>query len=142
MRSALFQGQLISLANIQAELEASQMSFQRHGYGQWAIIPAAEDAPIGFIGLRYAQDPPQLHISGALDPPCHGLGYGVEAAQTLLQYALRTLKLPRILAQTTADNMPALKLFERVGMRFSRRQQIAGLNLITYAIEPQDLPDI
>lgn len=135
VRRPLFQGHLIARHTIEAEIEASAQSFTRAGFGQWAILPAAEDELMGFIGLRYAQDPPQLHLAGALEPSCWGAGYGAEATRTLLGYLFQALELPRVMAQTPAHNTRALYLMERVGMSFVRRHEIAGLSLVTYALE-------
>jgi [ribosomal protein S5]-alanine N-acetyltransferase len=53
----------------------------------------------------------------ALTKPYRGNGYGTEAARALIDYGLNTLKLQRILAETTPDNQASIQIMKKVGMQ-------------------------
>jgi RimJ/RimL family protein N-acetyltransferase len=65
---------------------------------------------------------PELYLSEvglywALGPTFQGQGYAAEAARALIDYAFAELRLARILATTTHNNLPSQRVMERLGMR-------------------------
>jgi RimJ/RimL family protein N-acetyltransferase len=49
--------------------------------------------------------------------PFWGRGYATEAARAMIAYAFETMKLPRVLADTSADNERSQNVMKRLGMR-------------------------
>lgn len=69
---------------------------------------------IGTCGVRRQHE----HVSEfgcELDPQFWGHGYAYEASATLLALARRTLPFKTILARTTPENTPAIRLVENLG---------------------------
>jgi len=50
-----------------------------------------------------------------LDPTYWSKGFGTEATQLMVDYAFNTLNLNRIQLHVCAENMPAIKIYQRVG---------------------------
>jgi RimJ/RimL family protein N-acetyltransferase len=106
-------------------------------YGDRAIVRKGETRPIGACGLapcilpmaRFIEPTapaskegytPEVGLYYALSKSEQGQGYATETARTLADWALRNLKLARIIATTTYDNAPSQRVMERIGMRTAR----------------------
>jgi RimJ/RimL family protein N-acetyltransferase len=62
----------------------------------------------------------EVGLYWAISPDFQGHGYATEAAQALVDYAFRHLKLKRIIATTTYDNTPSLSVMRKLSMRLER----------------------
>ena len=67
-------------------------------------------------------------------PAYHRQGYAAEAVRAMIGYAVSTLKLERIVATTTYDNLASTGVMRKVGMRIERNPypdpswfQVAGI---------------
>lgn len=58
-----------------------------------------------------------VELSYALGREFHGQGYATEACEALVDHAFRTLRLPRLVNGVDAENLPSVKLCERLGFR-------------------------
>ncbi|MER6156462.1 GNAT family N-acetyltransferase [Streptomyces sp. NPDC001868] len=101
-----------SAARFQADLDA-------RGWGWWAVEVCATGEFIGFTGL----DPVDEHLpfSGVeagwrLARTAWGHGYATEAARAVLDFGFGRLRLPEILAVTTATNLRSQAVMRRLGM--------------------------
>ncbi len=76
--------------------------------------------------------PLDTEIGYAIGKAYWGRGYASEAAQAVIDYAFRTLHIPRIVTPADADNAPSQRLLKRLGFRMQRNvhseyQGIAGV---------------
>lgn len=56
----------------------------------------------------------------AFSPAYQGQGYATEAVKKMVNFAFTHLKLKRIVATTTHDNIPSIKVMERIGMKIEK----------------------
>ena len=56
----------------------------------------------------------------AVAPSHRGRGYAAEAAGALITYAFDTLELKRVVAVTTFDNSPSIRVMRKLGMHIER----------------------
>jgi len=118
-------------------------------YGDRAIVLKQADRLIGSVGFVPCLAPfgqlPSLHSDSrlyttefglyyALSPAYHRQGYAAEAVRAMIDYAFSTLKLKRIVATTTHDNVASIGVMRKVGMRIERNPypdpawfQVAGI---------------
>jgi len=107
-------------------------------FGDRAIILKSTQAVIGAIGyvplldifdqipeLRTAAmvskyTTPEVGLFWAVDPNYQRQGFASEAAQGLIEYAFKHLKLKRILATTEYGNTASQGVMRRVGMKITR----------------------
>ena len=107
-------------------------------YGDRAITLKSTQAVIGAIGYVplldiYDQIPelrqdavashyasPEVGLFWAVDPNHQRQGFASEAAQALIEYAFKHLRLKRILATTEYTNMASQAVMRKVGMRITR----------------------
>lgn len=100
-------------------------SYQRHGLGLLLTELRESRTPIGMCGLLKRDELPEPDIGFALMPDFWNKGFAFEAAAAVLQDAHDRLKLQRILAITSLDNDPSIKLLERLGFKFERVTRLA-----------------
>ncbi len=97
-------------------------SYARHGFGLYAacLRDAGGTAPVGMCGLVKRDGLPNPDVGYAFLERHWGRGYAVECAAATLDYGMRTLGLPRILAITSPDNRGSIRVLEKIGMTFER----------------------
>lgn len=107
-------------------------------YGDQAIVLKSSGTVIGSIGYVplldvYEQIPelcssaapspypiPEVGLFWVIDPPQQRQGYATEAAQMMLVYAFKELRLKRILATTEYTNIASQGVMRKLGMTITR----------------------
>jgi RimJ/RimL family protein N-acetyltransferase len=135
VRRFLWDDREIALAETAALIEASVASFAAHGFGQWLAFLRETDALVGFSGLRFVDQTPDVELLYALAPAHWGQGLAGEAARAVLRHGFAALALPRILARADAPNAASIRVMQRLGMRFVRRGVEHGLDTVCYALD-------
>jgi [ribosomal protein S5]-alanine N-acetyltransferase len=135
VRRFLFDGAVLSAAEIGEAIGASVRDFAAAGQGLWLIsekgrpelagpeLAATELAGteltgtelVGTVGLRPLEDL-GLEIFYSRAPASWGRGYATEAARAVLEYALGPLGLPEVLAEVDQGNTASIAVIERLGM--------------------------
>lgn len=83
----------------------------------WAVVCKDDGHMIGTCGFTkfdFASD--SAEIGYVLSPQYHQKGYGTEAVRAVITFGFETLHLHRIEARFIKENIPSLKLMERVGL--------------------------
>jgi len=115
VRRFLFDGAVLSPAEITRAIEDSTRSFAVAGHGLWLIRERDGADLVGTAGLRPLEDL-GLEIIYTLAPAAWGRGYATEAARVVVEYALGPLGLPEVLAEIDEGNLASVKVVERLGM--------------------------
>jgi RimJ/RimL family protein N-acetyltransferase len=89
---------------------------------QLAITLAPDGQLIGNAGIRLkTPNDREADMGYELDPRYWGCGYATEAADALLAFGFRELKLHRVWAQCIAENAASAHVLEKIGMRLEGR---------------------
>jgi RimJ/RimL family protein N-acetyltransferase len=115
VRRFLFDGTIVSAADVIRVIEASAASFAAAGYGLWLIRETGGRDLVGTAGLRPLEDL-GLEVIYSLAADAQGSGYATEAARAVVQYALGPLGLPAVLAEIDEGNVASAAVAERLGM--------------------------
>ena len=115
VRRFLFDGAVLSAAEIGEAIRASVRDFAATGHGLWLISEKVRPELVGTAGLRPLEDL-GLEIFYSLAPASWGQGYATEAARAVLEYALGPLGLPEVLAEVDQGNTASVAVIERLGM--------------------------
>jgi [ribosomal protein S5]-alanine N-acetyltransferase len=103
-----------SLADIRQVLHEYAM----HTLWDWAIEHRADHKMIGRIGLsHYHPGDQRADLGYALNRRYWSKGYATEAAQTVLRYAFRDLRLNRVGALVLPDNAGSIRVLGKIGMK-------------------------
>ena len=94
---------------------------EERGFTFWVVERKADDALLGFCGLKLASDSGspvegQLEIGWRLREDAWRQGYAREAAAASLDFAFERLEAPHVVALTVAENAASWGLMERLGM--------------------------
>lgn len=96
-------------------------SYEKNGFGLYLVTLKETGAPLGLCGLIRRDTLPDVDIGYALHPDREGQGYAIEAARAVLRYGQETLGLRRIVAITTFDNAPSMRLLAKLGLQLEKR---------------------
>jgi len=104
---------------IQAWIQDMQTSYRARGYGNWAIVTKKTMTCIGYCGLSFAPSldgQSEVALGYRLAQAHWNLGYATEAVKATLNYGLRKLSLPSIVAMIDPANLASICVAEKVGM--------------------------
>jgi RimJ/RimL family protein N-acetyltransferase len=112
-----------ALTQEQSDERASRIdaSFDRHGFGLWAV-EVLDVAPfIGFIGLAVPQFEtsftPCVEIGWRLDADYWGRGYATEGSRAALNFGFDVVGLCEIVSYTVPANLRSRRVMEKIGMK-------------------------
>ena len=92
------------------------------GYGMFSIVERISGEWIGRCGPWFPHGWPEPEIGWALRPEYQGRGYAKEAASTCLDYAVDSLGWKYLAHFIDKDNVPSIKLAERLGASWHREE--------------------
>ncbi|MEE9427162.1 MAG: GNAT family N-acetyltransferase [Paracoccaceae bacterium] len=90
------------------------------GYGMW-MITLAGDQVIGGVGLVHPDDWPRHELTWWLMPDQRGHGYATEASRAVINFGYEKLGWPQVETHMRDENLPARKLAQRLGGKFTGR---------------------
>jgi RimJ/RimL family protein N-acetyltransferase len=125
VRRFLWDAREISREEAEEVLRAGVDSFARNGFGFWGVRPTGNEELIGFCGLRFIGDSPDVEILYGIHPRLWGRGFATEAARAVVAWAFRETRLPRIFAGADPPNAASLRVMEKLGMRFDGNRTTA-----------------
>jgi [ribosomal protein S5]-alanine N-acetyltransferase len=95
-------------------------SYERFGFGLWLVELKATGEAVGLSGLVKRDSLPDVDIGYAFLPRHWSRGYAFESAAAVMEYGRDALGLRRVVAITSLDNAPSIKVLEKLGLRFDR----------------------
>lgn len=92
------------------------------GWVQFSVEERDGGRLVGDVGISPADgEPGVLKVGYTMSPAFQGRGYGTEAVSALVAYAFTTLGADVVRAYASADNLPSIRVAEKVGMRLIER---------------------
>lgn len=142
VRRVIFDDLIIPPEQTAEIIETSEGLFATKRFGLWAARrkePAAGDAPlIGFGGLWYFRDPPELELLYGVGDAHVKRGYGREIAHAVVRYAFETLALPDVRASTHPLHVDSRRVLEALGFVCERQAVAAGIDTVFYTQSATD----
>lgn len=115
-----------SLLSARSYIETGPIaSYERHGFGLYAMQQKVDAALVGMCGLIKRDGLDDVDIGFAVLSRFEGQGLAREAAAATLAYSRDTLELMRVVAITSIDNERSARLLERLGMRFEQMVRLS-----------------
>jgi RimJ/RimL family protein N-acetyltransferase len=92
------------------------------GWVQLSVEERDSNTLVGDVGLSPAEDEPGvIKVGYTVAPAFQGRGYASEAIGALVAYAFGTLDADVVRAYASAENVPSLRVAEKVGMSLIER---------------------
>lgn len=104
------------------------------GFGIWAVEEKRSGKFIGRIGLQLLEWLDDVELVWMLARSTWGNGYATEGVNAVVRFAFESLDLPEVSAVIKLDNLPSLKLAERVGMTRVRELDREGTAFYEYKL--------
>jgi len=104
--------------------EGPVAGYETYGHGLLRVTLKAGHVPIGMCGVLKRDSLPDPDLGFSFLPDYWSKGYAHEAAGAVMRHAREVLHLDRILAITTHDNLPSMRLLGKLGFRFERMTRL------------------
>ncbi len=134
VRRYLLDDEIVSRQWVAEEISGSIASFDRYGFGQWAVFLDPAAPLIGFCGYRFFHQPPERQLLYGIAPEHWGRGLATEAARAMIRFAFEHLDFESVVASTDAPNTASVRVMEKAGLSFEKRLMIDGLDTIYYSL--------
>jgi [ribosomal protein S5]-alanine N-acetyltransferase len=131
-----------STRGIYSQLQAQQVienfidSYQKNGFGMWAVILKESNELIGYCGLAIdlIDDRSEPEIGYRLATKFWGRGLATEAASVCINCGFNRFELPYILGVAERLNTASVRVLKKIGMTFDRETIFRGVQMDCYKI--------
>ena len=107
-------------------------SYTENGFGRFAFRAKTSKRLIGMCG--FLQQDEEIDFGYRYSAETWGKGIGYEAANKVLNYGLEHLKLKKICAGVAIENIPSIKILEKLGFEFEKNFFVAQTKAAKYVI--------
>jgi RimJ/RimL family protein N-acetyltransferase len=104
------------------------------GFGDWSIINKVNSCVIGFAGLHYIKDVPEVNIGYAFAQSVWRRGYAYEACSEILSHGFGYLDLEQIIAVIWPQNQASINLATKCGLTYWKQIKWKGSKRVVYSI--------
>jgi RimJ/RimL family protein N-acetyltransferase len=134
----LSDGQPLSRADAWRQMAFVVGHWQLKGYGMWAVEEAATGRLAGRIGFLNPEGWPGFELGWTLAREFWGRGYATEGARRALEYAFTEMGREHVISLIRPNNLPSVRVAERLGERLEGSVQIFGAEAHVYGITRED----
>lgn len=99
--------------------------YERLGHGLY-LVELKQGSAVGLCGLIKRDGLNDVDIGFALLSRFNGQGYAIEAAQAVMSYGRKVLKLGRIVAITKPANERSIRLLAKLGLQFEKNVRLSA----------------
>ena len=135
VRRYLWDDEVIARGQVEDIIGISETSFAQQGFGLWAILQRDRDDLIGFTGFWHFHEPTRLELLYGIGEGYWNSNFATEAAGAMLNLGFKTLAFDRIEASTDFANSASVRVMEKLGMSFWKREETDGLDTVYYAVQ-------
>lgn len=100
--------------------------YQKNGFGRWAVILKETNSFIGWSGLKLNEEN-LIDIGFRFFNKEWGKGYATESAKAVIKYGFESLNLNEIIGRASKDNIPSIKVLEKINMSFWKQDSFEGI---------------
>ena len=113
-------------------VKMSMDSYAVNGFGRFAVRAKTSKRLIGMCGFLRQDE--EIDFGYRYSAETWGKGIGYEAANKVLNYGLEHLKLKKICAGVAIENIPSIKILEKLGFEFEKNIFVAQTKAAKYVI--------
>jgi ribosomal-protein-alanine N-acetyltransferase len=124
----------VSLDQTKARLTGYQEHQTTHGFSKWIILDRRLGCAIGDSGLFELREYGWIDLGFRLAQSCWGKGLATEAASAWVRAAFHDLQLDRLTAFVHPGKYPSIRILEKLGFQFERRDTVMGMNSILFSL--------
>jgi RimJ/RimL family protein N-acetyltransferase len=103
---------------LQRMQEVEFACYQRDGFGSWLIQLKTSGEAIGSCGVFKREPDSPVELGYALRSNFYGRGYGLEAAQGVINWAKENINCDKVVATTSPEHHSSIKLLTKLGFTY------------------------
>src|SRR5688572_5978510 len=112
--------------------------YDSHGFGSCAMLWKETGEMIGTAGIQPLEDTGEIEVGYSIIKEFWGKGIGTEAARGWLDYGFRQAGLGKIVAVALEENVPSIRIMEKLGMRYEKTDVFYGEPCVCYSITREE----
>ncbi len=120
------------------QLEISLKKFvgrwKERGFGMWCVTEKHIGKMIGYCGFQSFEQTADVEIVFGYLKEFWGKGVATEALQACLNFGMEKMSFEQIFAVTNPANMGSIRVLEKSGMSFLKREFHYGMETVIYSI--------
>lgn len=124
-----------SIDQTEARLAKYQQHQVIHGFSKWIILERRLGSAIGDSGLLKLEDQGWIDLGFRLAQPYWGKGLATEAASAWVRAAFDDFHIDRLTALVDPENVPSIRVLEKLRFQPERRGTIMGMNSILFSLD-------
>ena len=129
-------GAFDDMARVHRSIERSRQREASTGMTLWAVEEKATGEFLGQCGVVPIDGKgPEIELVYHFARPFWGRGFATESARAVTEYAMETLRLPRLLGLTFPDNVASQRVLDKAGFAFVREAEWYGMTMREYLRE-------
>lgn len=111
---------ILSYKQTAVKVQSFLDSYQKQGYGKWAVIYRESGRLIGYCGIAVEEIEGKLEneLGYRIDSEFWGQGLATEAAKACLKYGFDKFNFDYVLGIVEPENQTSIKVLEKIGMEF------------------------
>ncbi|MEM8946057.1 MAG: GNAT family N-acetyltransferase [Planctomycetota bacterium] len=109
--------------------------FDERGYTLWAVESSETVEIIGRVGLWPLKGTEEVELGYVIALSYWGRGIATEASKACLDYGFKKLELPFVVAITVAENLASLRVMEKLGFQFVRKDNYYDTDVLYHRLE-------
>lgn len=111
--------------------------YQKVGYGIYAVILKSSDTFIGMCGfyLQEVDGQSEVELGFRFAKPYWHQGYATEAALACRDYAIKHLRLKKLISIIAPTNIASIKVAEKVGFHLEHNTVFHDIDVLLYRYE-------
>lgn len=115
-----------TIEDAEAYIQTLENHHHTHGFGPMLVCSKEGLTPMGMCSLIKRDHLKSVDIGFAFMPEYIGRGYAFEASRGTYLFAKQHLNLDKLCAITNTDNLPSIKLLEKLGFRYVEKILLEG----------------
>ncbi|NVJ66648.1 MAG: GNAT family N-acetyltransferase [Gammaproteobacteria bacterium] len=104
------------------------------GFGFWALQHKDTGEYVGYVGIHYPEDWPDIEIGWGIVPKYQQGGYGYEAAQRVMQFGFEELELDYLISLIVQGNTASAALAQKLGETHDKTIEMMERQVDVYKI--------
>lgn len=110
-------GFTITRENVLASMPLRLEKWRERGFAQLGVFEKKNENLIGYCGLQYFDNTPEVEIYYGFFQNAWGKGYATEAARAMLRFGFENTNLDKIVAGTHPGNTASQKVLQKIGLK-------------------------
>ncbi len=127
---------VLSTKQTAVKIQSFLDSYQKNGYGKYALIHCQSRRLIGYCGIAVEEieGKSENELGYRIDSDFWGQGLATEAAKACLEHGFDKFKFDYVLGIVEPENQASIKVLEKVGMEFVKESTWRGKVVCIYKV--------